>query len=127
MSLVKFSKDIEITCVEKDILGNCICLDDDLNTEVVYMAWNEIIDADFMKSRPNLKAIIRYGVGYNNVNVDEAARRGIKVCIVPDYGVKEVAQTAVSYIFSHARGIIEYDHDAKKNYLNGEWQKVNLG
>lgn len=125
MSLIKFSKDIEITCVERNILGNYICSIPDENTEVVYMAWNEIIDANFMKSRPNLKAIIRYGVGYNNVDVEEANRRGIMVCIVPDYGVEEVAQTAVSYIFSHARNIIEYDLNAKQSYLSDEWQKVD--
>lgn len=125
MSLISFSKDIDITWVEDSMLGSMIAKGYNKDEIIIHMAWNEIIDSDFMDQRPNLKAIIRYGVGYNNVDVKEANKRGIKVCIVPDYGVEEVAQTAVSFILSHARNINGYDRQSRKNYLSSNWQRTN--
>ncbi|WP_198142002.1 hypothetical protein [Leucobacter komagatae] len=40
--------------------------------------------------------IIRYGVGWDNVDVAAADARGISVCNVPDYGTTTVADHAVS-------------------------------
>ena len=37
------------------------------------------------------KAIIRCGVGVDNVDIQAAGNRGIVVCNVPDYGTEEVA------------------------------------
>jgi phosphoglycerate dehydrogenase-like enzyme len=125
MSLISFSEDIEITWVESSILGSKIAKGRNKDEISIHMAWNEKIDSKFMDQRPNLKAIVRYGVGYNNVDVNEANKRGIKVCIVPDYGVEEVAQTAASFIVSHARNIIEYDHQSKNRYLTNTWQKTD--
>jgi lactate dehydrogenase-like 2-hydroxyacid dehydrogenase len=125
MSLISFSEDIEITEIEKKILGSKIAKGNSEQKAIVHMAWNENIDKKFMENRPDLKAVIRYGVGYNNVDISEAKKRGIKVCIVPDYGVEEVAQSAVSFIVSHARNISGYNQEAKERYLKNTWQKIN--
>src|SRR5262245_41012521 len=34
------------------------------------------------------KGVVRCGVGYDNVDLEEAGRRGIVVCNVPDYGTE---------------------------------------
>ena len=44
----------------------------------------------------NCKIIVRYGAGYNNINVIEARKLGIKIFNVPDYGVNEVADHAIA-------------------------------
>jgi C-terminal binding protein len=52
------------------------------------------------------RAIVRCGVGYDNVDLLAAGERGIYVCNVPDYGVDEVADHALALMLSCARGLI---------------------
>lgn len=53
--------------------------------------------------------IIRYGIGYDNIDVAAAESRGIRVAVVPDYGVDTVADHAVALIYTAARRISQYD------------------
>ena len=67
-----------------------------------------IDDAVFDRA-PNLRIICRLGVGYDMIDTAAAARRGIPVCNVPDYGTTEVADHAVTLALSLVRGIVRYD------------------
>src|SRR5699024_2398132 len=49
------------------------------------------LTASGMDALPGLKAIGRYGVGVDTVDVEAATARGIAVCNVPDYGVQDVS------------------------------------
>ncbi len=51
------------------------------------------------------KVIVRCGVGYDNVDHVAAARRGIPVAHIPDYGSEEVADTAIGMMLALTRGI----------------------
>ncbi len=51
------------------------------------------------------KIIVRCGVGFDNVDLAAARRRGIPVVNVPDYGTEEVADSAVGMMLSMTRGI----------------------
>ncbi len=77
----------------------------------------------------NCKAITRYGIGYDNIDVDYAKKKGIKVFVVPDYGVDEVSDHALSLILSLNRSTIIYDKEMR-NLKNGskiKWDhKTNL-
>jgi D-3-phosphoglycerate dehydrogenase len=55
------------------------------------------------------KVIVRYGIGYDNVDIAAAKARGIPVCNVPDYGVHEVAEHAVSMAVALARQLPSID------------------
>lgn len=50
------------------------------------------------------RIIVRPGVGYDNVDIEAARKRGIPVCNVPDYGTEEVADSALGMLLSLARG-----------------------
>ncbi|BEU88875.1 C-terminal binding protein [Selenomonas sp. TAMA-11512] len=49
-----------------------------------------------MDALPNIKFIVRYGVGVDSIDVPAATKHGIQVGNVPDYGMNEVADHAVS-------------------------------
>ena len=67
---------------------------------------------------PNLKHIARYGVGTDIVDVDYATKKGIQVTNVPaDYCVAEVADHALAFLLSFARGLKSYDLDTRL----GKW------
>ncbi|WP_040841888.1 C-terminal binding protein [Nocardia brevicatena] len=53
--------------------------------------------------------VIRYGIGFDNVDLDAAARSGIRVCNVPDYGADTVADHAVTLILMLTRKIVAFD------------------
>lgn len=53
--------------------------------------------------RPELKMIVRYGVGVDNIDCAAASELGIQVCNVPDYGMNEVADQAVALLLSLIR------------------------
>ena len=51
------------------------------------------------------KLIVRCGVGFDNVDCNEARQYGIPVANVPDYGCEEVADSATAMVLSLARGV----------------------
>ncbi|MCC7372862.1 MAG: C-terminal binding protein [Chloroflexi bacterium] len=52
------------------------------------------------------KGIVRYGVGFDTVDVPAATKRGIYVCNVPDYGTDEVSDHAITLLLAIARKLI---------------------
>ncbi|MBK5249350.1 MAG: C-terminal binding protein [Actinomycetales bacterium] len=67
------------------------------------------ITADVMDALPRLRAIGRYGVGVDSVDVAAATARGIAVCNVPDYGTESVSDHAIGMALAVARGIPRLD------------------
>lgn len=53
-------------------------------------------------------AVIRYGIGYDNVDIDAATRLGIAVANVPDYGISAVADHAAASILALLRQLPTY-------------------
>ncbi len=58
-------------------------------------------------------AVVRAGVGYNNVDLVTAAARGILVCNVPDYGSEEVADHAIMLMLAAARQLLPCDRSIR--------------
>ena len=56
--------------------------------------------AELIATMERCKMIIKYGIGVNNIDVAAAAAKGIYVCNVPDYGIDEVSNTAISMMMS---------------------------
>ena len=91
----------------------------------VILVWHEIINKVFLKKFPNVKAVIRYGVGYDNIDLVYLKKKKIIFCNNPDYGVEEVANTAFSMGVSLLRKIYQYDFLSKKILKNtkNSWQE----
>lgn len=77
------------------------------------------IDADLIGHLPNLEIIANYGVGYDNVDVDAASARGIRVTNTPNRLNAAVAELTVGLMVSLAREIPS-NHDHVKS---GRWAK----
>ncbi|MDQ3660866.1 MAG: C-terminal binding protein [Actinomycetota bacterium] len=59
--------------------------------------------------RLNCRAIVRYGVGVDSVDLDAASRSGMWVSYVPDYGTDAVALHTVSLLLASLRGLMAAD------------------
>ena len=65
--------------------------------------------AEEMDALPDLRAIVNFGVGYDNVDVAEAQRRGIVVSNTPDVLTDAVADLAAFLVVDVLRGITAAD------------------
>jgi D-3-phosphoglycerate dehydrogenase len=70
------------------------------------------------------RVVARYGIGYDNVDVDAATAAGITVTNVPDYCLDEVADHTMALILAHLRGIAAADRDVRGGGWSFERERV---
>ncbi|KQT09577.1 C-terminal binding protein [Ramlibacter sp. Leaf400] len=63
------------------------------------------------------KAVIRYGIGVDNIDTEAATGRRIAVANVPDYGIDEVSTHAVAMVLALVRRLREHDAHVR----GGQW------
>lgn len=68
------------------------------------------ITADVLRTCPTVRAVVRYGVGLDNVDVAAAGELGVDVSNVRDYGSDEVADHAMALLLSLLRGTPAWSH-----------------
>ena len=62
------------------------------------------------------RAIIRYGIGVDNIDQAAATERGIKVINVPDYGTDEVSSHAVALTLAVSRRLWLHDREVRQGH-----------
>jgi D-3-phosphoglycerate dehydrogenase len=67
------------------------------------------VSAAVVRAGEKLQVIGRYGIGVDNIGVDEATRLGIPVTNVPAYCLDEVAEHALALMLACARNIPHYN------------------
>ncbi len=77
------------------------------------------VDAEVMDKAPNLKIVIRAGVGVDNINIFEASRRGIIVMNAPGGNTVSTAEQALALLFASAR----LTPQANESMHAGKWEK----
>ena len=66
------------------------------------------VDRALVERLDGCRILVRAGVGYDHIDIDACAARGIPVCNVPDYGTTEVADHAIALTLALARGLVSY-------------------
>jgi D-3-phosphoglycerate dehydrogenase / 2-oxoglutarate reductase len=66
-----------------------------------------------MEGLPSLRVIASCSVGFDHVDVEAAAERGVVVANVPDYCVEEMADSTIAYIVALLRGVVVLDRDVQ--------------
>jgi D-3-phosphoglycerate dehydrogenase len=74
--------------------------------------------ADIIEGLPKCRVISRYGVGYDNVDVEAATRKGIWVARVPDYCFEDVADHALALLLGCVRKIPYKDRMVREGRWN---------
>ena len=64
-----------------------------------------LVDDAFLDTAATLRAIVRYGVGYDNIHLAAAAARGIPVCNVQGYANHSVSDHALALMLACVRGL----------------------
>lgn len=80
--------------------------------DVVFVNFAPITDSVLARLRPGA-TVVRYGIGYDNVDVQAAKTRGVRVANVPDYGIETVADHAAASLLALGRRLPTYDHEIR--------------
>jgi D-3-phosphoglycerate dehydrogenase len=81
----------------------------------VLVRWTRIDDA-FLRQLPELKAIVRYGVGYENVDLEATKLHGVRVANVQSYANHAVSDHALALLFSCSRRLSFGQRTLKDNF-----------
>ncbi len=77
----------------------------------------ERVDAELMDAAKKLKVVANMAVGYDNINVEEATKRGIVAANTPGVLTETVADLTMGLILAIARRIVEADRYVR----SGKW------
>jgi lactate dehydrogenase-like 2-hydroxyacid dehydrogenase len=82
------------------------------------------LPARLIAQMDHAQVIAQAGVGFNHIDIEAAAARGIPVCNTPDYGTREVADHAIALMLSLVRGVAAYD--ARLRRRDDAWSTLQL-
>lgn len=87
----------------------------------------ESIDGEVFDQANRAKIFANYAVGFNNIDVNEATRRGIAITNTPGVLTAATADLAWALLFSAARRIVESDHYLRQGKFTGWGPQLFLG
>jgi len=70
---------------------------------------NDVISEDFIEMAKKLKIISNYGVGYDNIDIKAANKKGIMVTNLPDVVTESTAELTFMIMLAVSRRLIEAD------------------
>jgi len=124
--------------VESEVLGSeaSICcfgctdeneLPDQVADLTVVQMWHEIdLTAKTLRRLRSCRAIVRVGVGYDNVDCVSAGALGIPVVNVPDYGTNEVADHTFALLLALSRQLERLNEAVRSDLAKG-WSHKSGG
>jgi len=85
---------------------------------VIWQVMN--LRAETIAKLDKCRIIARAGVGFDGIDLEAAARKGIAVCNCPDYGTTDVADHAIAFYLALSRGIVFFQ-DALRADVVSRW------
>lgn len=86
------------------------------NADIVFIN-KTLYNKDLFEASKKLKFIGIFATGFNNVDLEEASKRGVTVCNVPAYSTSSVAQLTITFILELASNLSLYN----KSTHEGKW------
>jgi len=88
------------------------------DTDALVSLLSDKIDSEVFDAAPKLKIVAQIAVGFDNIDVKEATKRGIYVTNTPEVLTDTTADFAWALLMAVARRIVEAD----KYVRNGQWK-----
>lgn len=93
------------------------------DADVLWLSWKPHIDRTILERLPNVRLVIRWGIGFEQIDLDAATELGIAVANAPTYGTEDVAEHALALLLALERRIIAFDGDMR----DGIWSIPQAG
>ncbi len=103
------------------VLGDCLTEDEILeragSPDVLWLAWKPNVSRRVLEALPSVRLAIRWGVGFEQMDVEAATELGVAIANAPGYGTDDVAETAMALLLTVARRTAAHH----ERMLHGEW------
>ncbi len=119
--------DWEITFPEKEIMSKEEIIRLLPEYDVMLAIFHAPIDREILDAGKKLKLISNYGVGYNNIDIEYARKKGIAVTNTPKSVNNPTAELALSLMLSAARRVAECNLKIRTEKENMWGTMHNLG
>lgn len=86
--------------------------------DVVWLEWAPHLTADVLRRLPRCRFVMRWGVGYDQIDVQAATSLGIAVANAPTYCTDDVAEHALALLLSVTRQVAVRHGQMRQ----GEWR-----
>jgi glyoxylate reductase len=117
---VKINPEDRVLTKEEIIEGVIRC-------DILLCLLTDTIDAEIIEVNKNLKGISNYAVGFNNIDMKTATKRGIPVCNTPEVLTETTADMTWALLLSVARRIVESDKFNRTGKFKGWGPLLLLG
>ncbi len=121
IEMLKEHFEVEVWPEEREIPRE-VLLEKVRDVDALVTMLSERIDGEVFDNAPRLRIVANYAVGYDNVDVEEATRRGIYVTNTPDVLTNATADFAWTLLLATARRLIEADSFTR----SGEWRRKGI-
>ncbi len=81
------------------------------------------IDRELLDNAPNLRIISQYAVGYDNIDVEYATKKGVYVTNTPGVLTDSTADLTMAILLAISRRVVEADNFVRE----GEWESRGTG
>lgn len=93
-------------------------LDQLRRADVIWLEWTPRLTREVLVQLPRCRFAMRWGVGYDQIDVDAATELGIAVANAPTYCTQDVAEHALALILSVSRQVVARHEQMRR----GEWR-----
>lgn len=126
--LTSSGHDVEISKVDRPLKEEEL-LEKSKGMDALITLLTDRIDGDFIDAvGPQLKIVSNYAVGFDNVNLEEATKRGVVVTNTPSEEVNEsVAEHTWALMLALSRRVVEADEAVRRGAYKGWEPDIFLG
>jgi len=119
IDLLKEHCDVELNTYDRPLTREELLKEVRGRDAVLTMVTDAINTEVFEAAGPGCKIFANYAVGYNNIDIDEATKRGIMITNTPDVLTNAASEIAWALLFAVARKIVEADKFTRAGMYKG--------
>lgn len=93
-------------------------LDQLRQADVIWLEWTPRLTREVLEELPRCRFMMRWGVGYDQIDVEAATDLGIAVANAPTYCTQDVAEHALALLLSVSRQVVPRHEQMRR----GEWR-----
>ena len=128
IDILKKAAEVEVFEGEDNPVPRDLLLKKVKDVEGLLPLLTDAIDPELMDHAKNLKIVSNYAVGYNNIDVEEATKRGIRVTNTPGVLTDTTADCAFALMMAISRRIVEADkYIRNKQWIHAWGPKMYMG